>query len=712
MKKFITDIWALAVVPLMAALAAFHFAQKLGIGYAGAVALCVGGYYVVTGNIRWRWFFTHKQRQLTATTAVAFLFTHSICCLLPVVLAIQCHRILKSREPYGAEFRNWVYDRRRRDWAPMAIPAGVGITTELFLLGLSAPLPRRKKEKEEVEEKGTVRRGRRILSQQEATRIADAARQQSDREAGRTVPHPGIFWGGLFLPPESADLGYLALGAPRTGKSVSINLVAQGVLAGMARGEKVRALWNDWKSDSLPLLSAMGLPWKTLNPEDRRGVGWAIAKDITTAKHSRALVNVLFPKSEGKTGDEGFFERGSRALARAVVVTFVEIAPECWTLKDVIHTLRNRERLEAVLELTAQGREAKKLYLSKEKTFLDILSTLANLTDDYLEIAAAWDKPEEQISLMDWIRGNFVLVLGNSPTDPEIFKRLNAVIFKRASQLLLKHLPLDGSDRTWIFLDELSQMGKLDGLHALAREGGSRGVALVLGTQDVEGLEDELGEKKAHEVLGMCRNVAVFGLGSPHTAEFAAKLFGQKEVEEEKISRSDGGGPGGTSWNISTSSEVAVRDAVLASQFLNQPAPKTAGGLSGYFLSPIVGAWKAFIPFLYLVQNLAKPHPDVAAHIERDADELRPAPWSLEDVETLGLPAALAESGDNGGTQALPSGSTERPRDTAPADNVIDLDRRRKLRDVGRRGRRKPSAPSDLEHPNGRDERQQDANEG
>src|SRR5262249_3970394 len=152
---------------------------------------------------------------------------------------------------------------------------------------------------------------------------------------------------------------------------------------------------------------------------------------------------------------------------------------------------------------------------SKEKTALDVMATIANATNDLMAVAGAWVNAKEKISLMDWVRGEFVLVLGTSHTAKPLFKKLNCVIFQRAEQLLLEHLPQDCSEDTWIFLDELSQLGNLgDSLKSLAREGRVRGVTLVLGTQDKEGLDQEYGEKIASEIVGLCSNKGFLRLSS------------------------------------------------------------------------------------------------------------------------------------------------------------------------------------------------------
>src|SRR5262249_54922479 len=160
-------------------------------------------------------------------------------------------------------------------------------------------------------------------------------------------------------------------------------------------------------------------------------------------------------------------------------------------------------------------------YFSKENTVLDVMSTVANKTDPYKAIAAAWARAEEKISLADWIEDEYVLVLGNSHVARPAIRAMNQVIFKRLSQLLLEQTN-NPHQRSWIFLDELRQAGKLDGLDSLAVEGRSRGVSLVLGTQDVEGLHAVWGKEHAEELLGMCAIRAFLRTESAKTAHWAS----------------------------------------------------------------------------------------------------------------------------------------------------------------------------------------------
>jgi hypothetical protein len=274
-----------------------------------------------------------------------------------------------------------------------------------------------------------------------------------------------------------------------------------------------------------------------------------------------------------------------------------------------------------------------------------------------------------------------VLVLGTSHTAKPLFKKLNSVIFHRLAQLILEHVPQDGSEDTWIFLDELSQLGNLgEPLKSLAREGRSRGVGLVVGTQDKEGLDQEYGEKTASEIVGLCSNLGFLRLSSHKTAEMCSATIGDSEIVEDKHSTTRG--PAGDS--STEAPEVTVRRIVLPSQLLNFPAVEVVGGIPGWFLSPYVSeqghggdvesvAWRGFIPLDHLRSAIARPDPSVPNFIKRPAHEMKLRPWSIADTRRLGLPASLAQPGDG----------EEPPAASLAEDKVVSLPPRRRVKDLG-----------------------------
>jgi hypothetical protein len=491
----------------------------------------------------------------------------------------------------------------------------------LIVLGLQSQV-----EKVDEEAEDFHHRGRKEITLKEAARNAKKLRKAND---------PGIFFGGVQLPSAWSVLHFLFIGAPGSGKTLCMKLLAQCVLRYVGRGRGVRALWFDAKQDSLSELAGMGVPFKTLNMFDKRGVAWDMAKDITDETQAEAMAEILMPKNE--RASQPYFDDAARSLLKGVLCNFIERKPGRWTFRDVIFTLRSRSRLVQVLRQTPEGRELLELYFSKD-TVLDVLSTVANKTDPYKAIAAAWARAEEKISLADWVEDEYVLVLGNSHVARPAMRAMNQVIFKRASQLLLEQ-PNNTHKRTWIFLDELRQAGKLDGLESFAVEGRSKGCCLVLGCQDKEGLEAVYGEKEAGEILGVCAIKAFLRIESAKTARWASDTVGEEEKFEYTDSVTTPHDPA-ADVSETKNEQLVKRDVILPSEFMQLPPTDKRHGLTAFYLAPGVGVWKATLSPKFLAENLAPPDRSVPDTVRRPRDELRLEPWSEEEMKELGLSPA------------------------------------------------------------------------
>jgi type IV secretory pathway TraG/TraD family ATPase VirD4 len=247
-------------------------------------------------------------------------------------------------------------------------------------------------------------------------------------------------------------------------------------------------------------------------------------------------------------------------------------------------------------------------------------------------LAAAWASAKEKISLQEWLDGSFVLVLGNSHYARPAIRAMNQVIFKRISELLLEQ-PDSSTRRTWICLDELRQAGRLDGLSALAVEGRSRGVCLVAGTQDHEGLQAVYGKEEADEILGMLSHKAFLQVESPASAKWASEVVGEYEVKEIQIGTTYG--PGGTTE--SETEHKVKREAVLPSEFMSLPPTNRVNGLTGYFISRGIGCWKTTLAGDYLTDTLLPPDKKTPNRVSRPREELRLKPWTEAELKKFGI---------------------------------------------------------------------------
>jgi hypothetical protein len=505
-----------------------------------------------------------------------------------------------------------------------------------------------------AQDSGIHHRGRRLISFTEARTLATQLKAEDD---------PGLSWGMLNLPSEVATTHFLVTGATGSGKTITLRLLMQSVLTKIGKGQDCRALVYDAKQDITSILAGMDLqcPVVTLNPFDKRSAAWDMARDITGPATAQQVASILIP--ENRHESQPFFSDAARHLLTGVLITFIKSAPEKWTLRDVVLAMRNKDRLKQVLSTLPDTSDLLE-YFTNDNTAQNILSTLQSRMQRYEFIAAAWDKASKKISLRDWIDGEFILILGNDEATRTALDAINQVIFKRLTELILA-LPESATRRNWIFLDEVREAGELDGLGRLLTKGRSKGACVVLGFQDIDGLRDVYGTEVANEIAGLCSNKAILRTDSPSTAEWASKLFGEREVLETRQSSSESKGKNSQPGRIvsgsnsgkssSTQEQLNKREVVMASEFMDMLPTTPVNGLSGYYLTPAIGAYSARIGGDSIGRSL-RPANDAVLNIEpRSESDQYLSSWSTGDRSRLGLdeedqspqPASVQESTTN-----------------------------------------------------------------
>ena len=373
----------------------------------------------------------------------------------------------------------------------------------------------------------------------------------------------------------------------------------------------------------------LSCPVVTLNPFDQRCKAWDIAADVTAPATALQVATILIPQ---ETGNNQFFSDAARDLLAATMLSLVENSPGAWSLADVIFGMRSQERLRSILARTEQGRDLLDIYFTEEKTLRNILATIRSRLAPFEPIAAMWSRASSSVSLQEWVSGEFVLVLASNEAVRAPLDAINRIVFKRLAELILAQEE-SRSRRSWFFLDEVREAGKLSGLTPLLTKGRSKGACVVLGFQDVAGMKDAHGEHLANEILGQCSNKAILRLESPETAEWAARVLGEYETIEVMDSTS-------TDWarkNRTRSEQYRKAPSVLPSEFLSLPPTNHRCGLNGYYLTPFIGAYRSQLPLARVLGELRPELPDVPNFEPRDDSEQYLRAWTAEDHERLSL---------------------------------------------------------------------------
>lgn len=479
--------------------------------------------------------------------------------------------------------------------------------------------------------KSNTRRGRKLLDFGEAFQKCESERDPGD---------PGVLWGKLRIRTEEAKSHFCVVGAVGSGKTLTIRMLMQDQLRHIKKGSDRRAIVYDAKQDMVPILCSMGLQCQTvlLNPFDMRANAWNMAQDIDSPAAVRQLAVTLVPDTKES---QPFFTNAVRELLAGVVTVFIKTRPGKWTFREVLLVMKSRVLLRAVLSQDAATSDVVNSILGAgENTVGSIMATVATKLGPYEPIAAAWEKAKGKISIQKWLRSESVLILGN---DERIRSSLDAVNQLFVAVLAQHALTMPESDTrmTWFFFDEFREAGKLSGLESIVLRGRSKGCCVVLGFQDIQGVQHVYEEKAGNELVGQCANKALLRIESPETAAWASKVIG----EEEKVEFSESSTESAQGRTVSHSSQKQTRSVVLPSEFMEIPAPgrNLVNGLQGYYVVRSVGVYRARYAAEELVEGLGKVNPAHQTFVAAPSEWQFLNPWTVEDSERLKIDVSSAQ---------------------------------------------------------------------
>lgn len=458
-------------------------------------------------------------------------------------------------------------------------------------------------------------RGTQLLPMEEAQRRALNLPCREDE--------PRLVWAGLSLPERFSAGHFTILGPTGSGKTVTLRLLMQSVLTRIRPGSGWRALIYDPKGEFLPLLSGMPLacPVITLHPYDRRGAAWNIGRDITDRSVALSLAATLIPTQEGQNK---FFYDAAQTILSAIMEAFILLAPERWTLRDVLLVMQNREAMKRLLLSLPQTTPTYRKYFEQEqgKTLADIQATLATETTKLEPVAAMWSRANLKVSLKDWSHDSYILVLGKDKEVDEPLDNINRVLFQRISQLFTKQ----GSGRTWVFIDEAKFAGKIPGLDDLLTTGRSFGARVCLATQDLSGLKHAYGPDSAEELLGGAANKAILGTWNPVTSKYAAEIMGKTERIERTTSRTQA-----KDHSTTVSEHIVQRESVMPEEFM-QVLPADNRKFFGYYSTQAVGRYCGWLFHGTALHGMG----DQPRYVARGEGEQYLRMWNDADRKRLG----------------------------------------------------------------------------
>lgn len=494
-------------------------------------------------------------------------------------------------------------------------------------------------------------------------------RQAQSQAGGLRFGRRGVTWGGIQLPRELATRGFVAAGKSGSGKTSHLYYLLRGVLPTLGKHGDERAVIYDYKNEMPVFLRArLKLPEDRIvqfHPFDERSAWWDVSQDIRTESETAELTKAFFPPPDGFP-DHEFFTRSASLMTTGVIKSLNRTAPQAWDLRDLLLALEHPAQIRETLALHEDNRHVTSYFFAESGADMSasVLATIAAYVKDYRVVGAQWAEARRRgnrgYCISEWLTSNDVLVIGHSSAHDASVSPVNKALLTLTMKRLLEDSEHDEDSnpaRSWVVLDEVSNVGKLPLLPELIRAGRSYGACTFLGFQDIEALYDIYGEHQTRSILNSVGNQGYLSLNNPETAEWVSKFFGEREVRRKakRYSR----------MNLEESrSEQFSREAVVRTEMLLER--NKGGRLRGFFASEAVDR-----PWRYDLAE-SKVRREVPSPRDRDKRDfgIRPvaevplAPWSADERTRLGLASHPPEQAQPRARKATatPPEPPEKPR--------------------------------------------------
>lgn len=435
-----------------------------------------------------------------------------------------------------------------------------------------------------------------------------------------------VAWGPIDLPDSEATNHFLAVGTTGSGKTTVMRLLMQSI-AEQQENRDLRAVVYDAKQDGMSLLSAIFKQRQviTLNPFDKRGYAWDIAKDLDEPRLIAQFAVNLFPKDNDS---QPFFVDGARHLCYGIMLSYY-LSGFDYTFADVLRPMRSLFLMNQIISRHRATRHLAKTYFADKRVASNLLATIQSRVLPFEPVAACWEKAgSRKVSIRDWITDNYILVLGNSEESREAMDSINRSIFKRISEVCLTQSE-STTRRTWVFIDELAEAGRLRGLRSLAKKGRSKGVCLFVAFQSISGLRDQqlYGQHGTDELLGQFSHRFIGRVECPETSKWGSDLIGEQEVTKVSTTFSSGQSGSSTSTNYSQH----IQKSVLASELMTVSPCNLQNGLTAFYMSPSIGTFRSNIPGTELFhEQLVPPAAEVPEFVPRNPRHQILYPWNKQ----------------------------------------------------------------------------------
>ena len=341
-----------------------------------------------------------------------------------------------------------------------------------------------------------------------------------------------ITLGGATFPADLEPLHLILAGSTGTGKTTLLDEI---LCTAIPRGDRV--ILCDPNGHHLSRFSKTGDV--VLNPFDRRSPGWSIFNEVRKDFDYDRLSHSVVP--DGTGSDKQWHHYAQVLSAETMRALMLRGEGNTAQLMHWLTVAKTNELAKLLTGTPAQG-------LFDENAAKALASTRFILTTQmnphkYLQAG--------DFSLRNWLQdesaGN-LFVTWREDMQAALMPLISTWVDVLCNAVL--SLPADRDRRIWLVLDELGALGRLNSLESALTRGRKHGLCVVAGLQSAAQLDRTYGRESAIVLRSCFRNLVVFAIAKtdPDTADILSRSLGEREIDREQHSRSDG--PGGITRGV------------------------------------------------------------------------------------------------------------------------------------------------------------------
>lgn len=432
---------------------------------------------------------------------------------------------------------------------------------------------------------------------------------------------------GIRIPRSFERRSFIIFGTPGSGKSVL--MASQFLAQTRARGDKHFIF--DYKRE---FIEQMGEDDDALiiSPIDARSVIWDISKDIDTEARASEFGAMIVQKGDAGKHDHIFEDWAKDLLIASLVKLIAE--KKTYTFKDFFKESQDLDTLvSAVEKYRPEADFVANFDKDDSRQAEGIKGTIRRSMARLEPLSRAWGditEPTRLFSIREWIASKNphkkTIIFGYD----EQYSEILAPFASNFINVLLGYgisLPdAKGKNRNrsiWIALDECQELPKIPRLYAACRTGRSKGIKLLLGTQDMGRMEQIYKDKGGEDTLMNLIGFKFIGhLGSQKMQKFASDQSSHIRVETQKrtVSNDSKG-----RRSVSRTSDVNDIAALPSGEFASIGLPTSWNGAEFWIVHQ---GWNP-IKLRYILNVIPVKYPDLVPELwlsDQDRD------WKIAQI--------------------------------------------------------------------------------